>query len=99
MEKKLYVGNLSYGTVESNLETLFGEVGTVIEAVVITDRDTGRSKGFGFVTMADEASANAAIERLNDTEVDGRTIKVAEARPRRERSDYGGGGGGGGSRW
>ena len=97
MEKKLYVGNLSYGTVESNLETLFGEVGTVVEAVVINDRDTGRSKGFGFVTMADEASANAAIERLNDTEVDGRTIKVAEARPRRERRDYGGGGGG--SRW
>ena len=84
MASRLYVGNLSYQTIASELETLFGEVGEVVEATVVTDRETGRSKGFGFVEMADEASAQAGIERFNSTEFMGRTIKVAEAKPRTE---------------
>jgi len=91
VEKKLYVGNLSYDTRESQLEELFSQVGSVVSAAVIEDRDSGRSKGFGFVEMADEAAAAAAIEQLNGKELDGRTIKVAEAKPRRERDDRGGG--------
>lgn len=85
MNKKLYVGNLSYDTKQAQLETLFSEVGEVIEAVVLEDRYTGRSRGFGFVTMADETAAAAAIEQLNGKELDGRALKVAEAHPRRER--------------
>ena len=106
MNKKLYVGNLSYDTAESQLETLFGEAGEVIEVTIIQDRYTGRSKGFGFVEMADESAAAAAVEKYNGTSLDGRTLKVAEAQPRRPRENrgyggggYGGGGGGGGSRW
>jgi len=95
MGKKLYVGNLSYDTTASQLETLFSQAGTVVESTVITDRDTGRSKGFGFVEMTEESAAAAAIQQFNDTELDGRTIKVAEARPRRPREDRGYGG----SRW
>jgi len=87
MEKKLYVGNLSYQTTESELEGLFAESGSVVEAVIIFDRDTGRSKGFGFVTMAEDTDADAAIERINGTEFGGRTLKVAEAKPRRPRED------------
>ena len=97
MGTRIYVGNLSYETTGSQLETLFGEVGEVVEATVVQDRDSGRSKGFGFVEMADQEGATAAIERYNGQEVDGRTLKVAEARPR-ERRDSGFGGGGGGRR-
>jgi len=95
MGKKLYVGNLSYDTKAGQLETLFAQAGTVVESTVITDRDTGRSKGFGFVEMTEESAAAAAIQQFNDTQLDGRTIKVAEAKPRRPREDRGYGG----SRW
>lgn len=87
MEKKLYVGNLSYETDTNRLQTLFGEAGAVTDAVVIMDRQTGQSKGFGFVEMADEQSAQAAVDRFNGSELDGRTIKVAEAKPRADRGD------------
>ena len=104
MEKKLYVGNLSYDTTDSGLEDFFSQAGSVVEASVVMDRETGLSRGFGFVEMADEKGASAAIEQLNGRNLDGRTIKVAEAKPRapRENRGYGGGGGGnrgGGSRW
>jgi cold-inducible RNA-binding protein len=85
--KRLYVGNLSSGTTDSNLQTLFAPHGTVQSAKVIMDRDTGRSKGFGFVEMDSDAQAQAAITALNGHEADGRTLKVNEARPREERSD------------
>jgi RNA recognition motif-containing protein len=99
MAKKLYVGNLSYGASESDLRTLFSEVGVVASVTMINDRDTGRSKGFGFVEMETDESAAEAITKLNGREMDGRTITVSEARPPRER-DSGGGyrGGGGGYR-
>ena len=99
VNKKLYVGNLSYDTTSGSLETLFAEVGTVVEATVVEDRQTGRSRGFGFVEMADEATAGKAIEQINGRQLDGRTLNVAEARPRRSRDDRGGGGGGRSSRW
>ena len=100
MNKKLYVGNLAYSTTRSQLETMFAEAGEVVDAVIIEDRDTGRSKGFGFVEMGDETAATTAIELFNGKEVDGRALNVAEARPRQRRDDRGyGGGGGGGSRW
>ncbi|MFO0818205.1 MAG: RNA-binding protein [Pirellulales bacterium] len=95
MGMKLYVGNLSYQTTNSDLETMFGEHGTVRSAQVIMDRDTGRSKGFGFVEMADSHSGQAAIQALNETEIQGRRLTVNEARPREERGGGGGGGGGG----
>ena len=98
MNKKLYVGNLSYNTARGQLETLFAQAGEVVEAVVIEDRDSGRSKGFGFVEMVDEATANSAIEMFNGKEIDGRALNVAEAKPRQNRDDRGGGYGGG-SRW
>jgi cold-inducible RNA-binding protein len=85
--KRLYVGNLSSGTTDSNLQNLFEPHGTVQSAKVIMDRDTGRSKGFGFVEMDSDAQAQAAITALNGHEADGRTLKVNEARPREERSD------------
>lgn len=81
----IYVGNLSYGTTDQSLEEVFTEFGAVSSARVITDRDTGRSKGFGFVEMADDGEANTAIEDLNDKEIDGRKLRVNEARPREER--------------
>jgi len=93
----IYAGNLSYSTTESSLREAFEAYGDVKSAAVITDRDTGRSKGFGFVEMDDEAQAKAAIEGLNGTDLDGRNINVNEARPRPERR--GGGGGGGRGRW
>ena len=99
MGKKLYCGNLSYGTTNSDLEQLFSEFGTVQSAEVVMDRDTGRSKGFGFVEMSSDAEAAAAAEGLNLKEHDGRSLTVNEARPREPRSGgggYGGGGGGGG---
>jgi cold-inducible RNA-binding protein len=100
--KKLYVGNLSYGTTDSDLQTLFEAHGTVRSAQVIMDRDTGRSKGFGFVEMDNDQEAQAAIGALNSKEVGGRSLTVNEARPREERSGGFGGrdraGSGGGSR-
>jgi RNA recognition motif-containing protein len=99
---RLYVGNLAYSVTSQSLETLFGEYGPVKSAQVVQDRDTGRSKGFGFVEMNDNSQAQAAIQGLNLKEVDGRCLTVNEARPREERSGggrgYGGGGGGGGGR-
>ncbi|HEY0981701.1 RNA recognition motif domain-containing protein [Schlesneria sp.] len=100
MGKKLYVGNLSYGVTDSQLEQLFSAHGAVQSAQVIMDRDTGRSKGFGFVEMSNSSEAEAAIGALNGVEKDGRAMTVNEARPKAEggggrgRSDYGGGGGG-----
>ena len=95
---RLYVGNLSYSVTSQSLETLFGEFGPVKSAQVVQDRDTGRSKGFGFVEMNDNAQAQAAIQGLNLKEVEGRCLTVNEARPREERGGggrgYGGGGGG-----
>ncbi len=101
MGTRLYVGNLSYNVTNQSLETLFADFGRVQSAQVVQDRDTGRSKGFGFVEMSDNGQAQAAIEALNLKEVDGRALTVNEARPREERSSggggrgYGGGGGGG----
>ena len=97
MGKKLYVGNLTYSVTHSSLEEWFGQYGTVQSAQVITDRDTGRSKGFGFVEMDTDAQAQAAIQGLNDQEHDGRRLTVNEAKPREPRSGgYAGGGGGSG---
>jgi cold-inducible RNA-binding protein len=95
--KKLYVGNLAYGVTDSDLQNLFGPHGTVQSAQIIMDRDTGRSKGFGFVEMDSGEQAQAAISALNGQEVNGRALTVNEARPREERSG-GGRGGFGGSR-
>jgi RNA recognition motif-containing protein len=96
MGKKLYCGNLSYGVTNSDLDQIFGAFGTVQSAEVIMDRDTGRSKGFGFVEMGSDEEAQAAIAGVNGTEHDGRTLTVNEARPRENRGGGGGGGGGGG---
>jgi len=85
MSKKLYVGNLGYNVTQSALEELFGTVGEVASANVITDRMTGRSRGFGFVEMADSAAAQQAIAQLNGRMLEGREIKVAEAKPQRPR--------------
>src|SRR2546425_3092974 len=99
MPKKIYVGNLSFQMTENDLNDLFTEFGNVESAQIITDRSTGRSKGFGFVQMADDEAADKAIERLNGKEVKGRALTVNEARPREEKdSSRGGGGGGGGGR-
>src|SRR4051812_26442586 len=96
MGSKLYVGNLSYNTTSSDLEQLFSQHGTVQSAEVIQDRDTGRSKGFGFVEMGSDAEAQAAVTALNGQQHDGRTLTVNEAKPREDRGPRGGGGGGGG---
>ena len=96
MGNRLYVGNLSYNTTSSDLEQLFGQHGTVQSAEVISDRDTGRSKGFAFVQMGSNEEAQAAISALHEHEVDGRNLTVNEAKPREERPRAGGGGGGGG---
>jgi RNA recognition motif-containing protein len=82
---KLYVGNLSYRTEQESLRSLFAQFGEVVSATVLTDRDTGRSRGFGFVEMADQEAANAAIQGLNGTEFEGRMLKVNEARERSDR--------------
>ncbi len=99
---RLYCGNLSFAVSSPDLEELFAEFGTVQSAQVISDRDSGRSKGFGFVEMGNDAEAQAAIAGLNEKEHDGRALTVNEARPREDRSrgGYGGGnrGGGGGNR-
>ena len=94
MAKKLYVGNLSYGTTDSDLQGMFEEFGTVESAQVIIDRDSGRSKGFGFVEMRNDQEAQAAISALNGKDVDGRSLTVNEARPREDRGGRSGGGGG-----
>ncbi len=94
MSMKLYVGNLSYGTTSEDLAELFGQAGTVESASVVTDRETGRSRGFGFVEMSSREEGEEAIEQFNGKEVDGRTLTVNEARPREERG-FGGGGRGG----
>ena len=93
MGSKLYVGNLSYDTTSADLEQLLGQHGTVQSAEVIQDRDTGRSKGFGFVQMGSDAEAQAAIAALNGQPHDGRNLPVNEAKPKENRSGGGGGGG------
>ena|SRR5205823_8424791 len=99
MGSKLYVGNLSYNVDSTQLEQLFSPHGQVQSAEVIADRDTGRSKGFGFVQMGTDQEAQAAIAALNGKEQDGRALTVNEAKPREPRSGgFGGGGGGGGGR-
>jgi len=103
LAKKLYVGNLSYNVSETDLETLFSQFGTVQSAQIIVDRDTNRSKGFGFVEMDTDAQAQAAIQGLNEKEHDGRRLTVNEAKPREDRGGGGGRsggyGGGGGRRY
>lgn len=102
---KLYVGNLSYNAGENDLRELFSAYGTVDSVAVISDRDTGRSKGFGFVEFGNDAEAQAAIAGLNGKEVSGRALTVSPARPKSEggggggRGGYGGGGGGRGNRY
>jgi len=91
MSTKLYVGNLSFNTSTQDLEALFGEAGTVTSVKIIEDRDTGRSRGFGFVEMSSAQEANAAIATFDGKEVDGRNLKVNEAKPQENRN--------GGSRW
>ena len=112
MGKKLYVGNLSYDVDDAGLEAMFTEHGTVESANVIVDRQTGRSKGFGFVEMSSDEEAQAAMDALDGKDSGGRNIKVNEAKPQTDRGSrggyggggggrggYGGGGGGGGRRW
>lgn len=94
--KKLYCGNLSYEVSTADLEQLFGQFGEVRDAQVVTDRDTGRSKGFGFVEMGTDAEAQAAIDGLNESMHNGRPLTVNEAKPRENRGGGGGGGYGGG---
>lgn len=98
MGSKLYVGNLSYNLTSSDLEQLFSAHGTVQSAEIISDRDTGRSKGFGFVQMGSDEEAQAAIAALNGQENEGRALTVNEAKPREDRPRSGGFGGGGGGR-
>ena len=89
MEKKLYIGGLPYSTTDQSLQNLFSQEGSVTSARVITDRETGRSKGFGFVEMSTDDEARAAIERFNGTEFDGRRLTVNEARPQAPRESRG----------
>jgi RNA recognition motif-containing protein len=96
MSKKLFVGGLSWGTTDEGLHGAFSRFGEIVEAKVITDRETGRSRGFGFVTFANDDGATNAINEMNGTELDGRTIKVNEAEDKGFRGGRGGGGGGGG---
>src|SRR6201996_3078814 len=110
MGKKLYVGNLSYQVDSSELEQLFGQHGQVVSAQIINDRDTGRSKGFGFVEMSSDQEAQNAIQALHGQQIGGRSLTVNEAKPREDRGggrsfggggrgSYGGGGGGGARRY
>jgi cold-inducible RNA-binding protein len=94
LTRKLYVGNLGFEVSNTDLDNLFASFGTVQSAQVITDRETGRSKGFGFVEMGSDQEAQAAIQGLNNQEHDGRSLTVNEARPREERAGGGGGRGG-----
>ncbi len=95
MEKRLFVGGLSWDTTEDSLRALFAQAGTVVSVQIITDRDTGKSKGFGFVEMSTGEEAASAIQQFNGKELDGRAINVNEARPKEERNDNRGGGRGG----
>lgn len=105
MAKKLFVGGLSWDTTEAGLKEAFERFGDLTEVKLITDRDTGRSRGFGFVTFAEQGSADRAVDEMNGAELDGRRISVDEARDRRGGGGGGGGGGGrgggggGGRRW
>jgi len=99
MGRKLYVGNLPYTATEEALNEKFGEFGRVESCKVITDRDTGQSKGFGFIEMGTDSEAHAAIDGLNGTDYEGRPMKVNEAKPQERGRGGGGGGGGGGGRW
>lgn len=105
MNNKLYVGNLSFNTTENELHDTFAAHGTVTEANLMVDRESGRPRGFGFVTMSSEAEAQKAIAALNGAQLDGRPLTVNVAKPREERGGggggrgYGGGGGGGRSRY
>ena len=104
MGKKLYVGNLPFNATDESLQEIFGQAGSVQSAKIITDRDTGRSKGFGFVEMASDQEAADAIQKFNGAEYGGRNMTVNEARPMAPREGGGGGGhrgggGGGGRRW
>ena len=96
MSKKLFIGGLSWGTDADSLRTAFEQFGEVTDAAVISDRETGRSRGFGFVTFAQASDAEDAINGMNDRELDGRNLNVSVAK---ERAPRGGGGGGGGGRW
>jgi cold-inducible RNA-binding protein len=96
MSMKLYVGNLAYQTSSDDLQQLFAKAGTVETASVVEDRETGRSRGFGFVEMSSKEEGNAAIQQFNGQELGGRALNVNEAKPRENRN---GGGGGGGSRY
>ncbi|HEY5622631.1 MAG TPA: RNA-binding protein [Gammaproteobacteria bacterium] len=87
MGKRLYVGNLPYSITEQDLSEKFGTFGTVESATLITDRDTGRSKGFGFVEMSTDSEAQAAIDQLHGTDFDGRPVTVSEAKPMKKRED------------
>ena len=100
MGRKLYVGNLPDSATEQDLSDKFAAFGTVLSVKLITDRDTGRSRGFAFIEMMSEAEAHAAFDSLNGTDYEGRPMKVNEARPQQKRSGGGRGGyGGGGNRW
>lgn len=92
MSMKLYVGNFSFGTTEDDLQRLFSQVGSVESVSMVTDRDTGRSRGFAFVEMSSKSEGEAAIDRFNGSELDGRSLTVSEAKPR---ENHGGGFGGG----
>jgi cold-inducible RNA-binding protein len=94
MSMKLYVGNLAFETTSNDLQTMFAQAGTVENVSLIEDRETGRSRGFGFVEMSTKEEGDAAVAQFNGKDVDGRTLKVNEAKPRENR-----GGGGGGSRY
>jgi RNA recognition motif-containing protein len=96
MAKTLYVGNLNFRTDEEGLRAAFSEYGTVSDARIVMDRDTGRSRGFGFVEMEDDDAANSAIESMNGADLDGRPLRVNEAQPKADRGGRGGGGGRGG---
>jgi len=95
MGKKLYVGNLPFQTTEGDLEQLFGEMGAVDSVRIITDRETGRNRGFGFIEMSSDEDADKSIEKFNQYELEGRALTVNEARPREDRGGGGSGGGGG----
>ena len=97
MSMKLYVGNLSFGTIEDDLQRLFSQVGSVESIAMVTDRDTGRSRGFAFVEMSSQSEGEAAIAKFNGSELDGRSLTVSEAKPR-ETSGGGFGGGHNGGR-
>ncbi len=98
MNNKLYVGNLSFDTTQTELETAFAAFGTVQSINLVTDRDTGRPRGFGFIEMGTDSEAQAAIDGLNERDLGGRNLTVNIAKPRENRGG-GGGGGGGGGRW